>query len=186
MSVKKIPLPLKPIWMRQPEESEQHHAAFIGWAGQDGFTGASEWARKHGLSDWHVVRYRWQERGDAYWEDVSKRMQVGLATALERLHVRAIGAAHALMDMDRSEITKTTVEKKRDPRTGRSKTTHKSTRKVGPSERVVAQLLQKIYDGMQDEGGADYTEILRTMVQDTEYGGEPPTDSGVEGKPGAT
>lgn len=167
--------------MRQPEESEDQYKAFVWWASQERPPMPVKVAMDRGLDNTTPLRNRWQERGDAYWDDVQSRLQVGLNTALSRLNAHAIEAAYDLIRLDREEEYTAETVKDTDPDTKRTVINTRSTKRIGPSERVVTQLLNHMHEASRETGNVDLTEVLRTMVQDTDGGSEPPADQGVEG-----
>lgn len=176
-----IELVIKPVWMQQPGESETAYRAFLEWAQGEGMAGAMSVARMHGLTQSDVTRNRWQERADVYWTDIQSRLAVGFDTALERLNVKALEAAFQMLDADREQVEDSESIKEKDAE-GRLITKGRVKRKTGPSERIVAILLTKLQERAGEGAVTDYREILEAMVQDTEEGGEPSADPGVEGE----
>lgn len=177
-----IELTFKPIWMQQPEETVEQYKAFVFWASSDKPPMAVKVCIDRDLQRLTPVRNRWQERGEAYWQDVQSRLQVGLNSALSRLNAAAIEAAYDLIRLDRDEEYTAETVKDTDPDTKRTTINTKSRKRIGPSERVVTQLINHMHEAARDTGNVDLAEILKAMVQDTVEGSEPPADSGLEGE----
>lgn len=175
-----IPLVAKPIWLQQPEETPEQYAAFMEWVNEPMYKAPAKITQSAGLTHWVIYRCRWQERADAYHEDVNKRLSMGVSQAYERLEVTSIEKAAELLE---GGITEETEHRTKN---SDGSYTVKRTKTRLPSERLTAQLLQGIRDKANESAGIDFAEVLRAMVQDTETRGDASTDSGLEEQPSET
>lgn len=173
-----ISLDITPIWMQQPEEPEDHYKAFCDWVSADGYASAVRFARERGLHHQVPFRNRWQERADKYQQDIASRIGHGIQTALEKLNVKAIEAAHELLSTREVEEGEQSEMERTDE--GKVRRTIRRRKKYGPSERIVAILLQNLIQEAGSGQSVDLGEVIRAMVEDTDEGSDTPTDSGME------
>lgn len=162
--------------MRQDEELDDQYAAFLAWLNGDAIS-AQAVCREHGVSLEVPVRNQWQTRADKHHEEVGRLLTKSLTILKDRLKLVAIETAFEMMRERQVQDEDATVKWKDEE--GRVRINTKRKRIIGPSERIVSQVI----DYVLKEGDAitndNLSELLQAMVQDTADSGDTPTAEGM-------
>lgn len=177
----KIDLPLQPIWMRQPDESEQMYQGFMAYLNSDKYIRARQACIAFGLPERIYERCRWQERADAYWADTGAIMGQSVQTVINRLNVTALEAAFKLME---ERTVEETHEMQRVGPEGPVTEQGKRTKVIAPDARIVLALLERMLGAGSTDTDTDVAGLLQAMVSATDPRHAPPTEGGVVEQPG--
>ncbi len=167
---------VKPIYLRQDEETEEHYAAFCKWRDGEDVT-AYAICDAHGISRDVPQRNRWRERADAHHDEVAKVMSKSLAIVKDRLQLTAVEAAFRMMKDRHTEDDEATVRYK--DAEGKVHIRTKRKRGITASERIIAQVLDHVLKGNDEATTTDVSGLLQAMVQDTEDSGDASADTGL-------